>query len=228
MSSMRTWIKITGSLLVLLLLGVVLAISPKGDRDGCIDRAPQRGQKQLTGYELIDIARGEVWVTADWAPETFADFSLPRLWVTWLKNDPRVTVADTKRFLKSPGCSLEGQFTYMQAFGRDFFQVVQLKQRRMKADDEGLIRKVLLEKYHLLGYAKGKTVSLLNSPAGDRYILVATTLNRTSEPTIPPGWSLTTHLLAEDLQVELFGDVEVLRLDNEDSYQGPLPEGMPF
>jgi hypothetical protein len=114
----------------------------------------------------------------------------------------------------------------MRAFGRDFLQVVELIAINRPADDQGLIRRTELEKYHVLHYSAGRTVSILRSPTGERFIGVSESLERSSDtPTLPEGWTLTERLLTAELQVELLGRVSVLRMDNEDSYQGPLPKG---
>ena len=47
--------------------------------------------------------------------------------------------------------------------------------------------------------------------------------NRTSDDFIlPQGWVLEEIQLSEDLTVTLSGEVEIIRTDNEDSFQGPL------
>jgi hypothetical protein len=102
--------------------------------------------------------------------------------------------------------------------------VVRLISINGTADDQGLIRRIELEKYHVLDFAEGRAVSILRSPAGERFIAVSRSLDRTTDtPTVPDGWSLQEHLLNAELRVELLGQVSVLRMDNEDSYQGPLP-----
>ncbi len=117
----------------------------------------------------------------------------------------------------------------MTAFGRDLVQVVKFKSFSQPPNSEGLIRRVELEKYHELQYHAGRTISLLHSPHGEPFIAVARTLDRQADtPTLPEGWSLTKHLLEDDLRVDLNGEVSVLRMDNEDSYQGPLPAELVF
>jgi hypothetical protein len=93
------------------------------------------------------------------------------------------------------------------------------------ADNEGLISMTELEKYHLLTYSSGSNISILENPSGERFIEVSRSVNRSSDTfTLPEGWSLTSQLLQTDIQVELSGIVSVLRTDNEDSFQGPLPD----
>ena len=117
----------------------------------------------------------------------------------------------------------------MQAYDKGFLKVVQLITLNTPVDDQGLIRRTELEKYHVLTYFSGRTVSILQGPTGERFIWVARTVDRPPDPvTLPEGWNLTTHVLQTELPVDLSGNVSVLRTDNEDSFQGPLPDGISF
>lgn len=205
-------------------LTLVLAHRPYGKLEGCVARAPSL-EGDGPGYEVLNLPGRAVWATRDWTPEAFAAFSFPPSWLLWRKNDPRVGLADRGQFLQSPGCE-RGTYTHMRAFDRRFVQVVELIDLREPADDDGLIRRVALEKYHVLSFDTGRTVRVLGSPSGERFVEVSRTLERSSEPTVPEGWTLTEHHLNKPLRVELLGRVSVLRMDNEDSFQGPLPDGM--
>jgi hypothetical protein len=111
----------------------------------------------------------------------------------------------------------------MHAFDREFLQVVRLGKIHRPRDGFGLVRRIELEKHHVLTFSAGRTVSILENPAGEQFILVSRSLDRlTDTPTLPDDWTLEERLLTENLQVDLVGNVSVLRLDNEDSYQGPL------
>lgn len=205
-----------------LLIPVLTGCTGHTDREHCVARDP-RLERRDAGYELIDLAGRRVWLTTDWTTEEYASFSFPLSWALWRKNDPRVGLPDQSRFLRSPGCENDGEFSYMRAFDREFLQVVRLDKIRRPRDGFGLIKRVELEKYHVLTYAAGRTVNILENPAGEQFISVSRSLDRrTDTPTLPDGWTLTERLLTESLQIDLLGDVSVLRLDNEDSYQGPL------
>ena len=175
------------------------------------------------GFELIDLVSGEVWLTKDWTLQEFERFELPISQSLWLKNDPRTGVAQSGKFLKSPGCE-RGEFTYMQAHGREFLHVVDMDGMATELDDEGLIMAVQLNKHHSLGFNEGAEVKVLSDPSGQRFILVARTLLDVKDvPSVPEGWSLESFVLAAPFKVQLDGKVSVLRMDNEDSFQGPLP-----
>lgn len=208
-----------------LLVAVFLLFRPVGVRESCVARAPQL-ERANVGYELIDLVRKEVWLTVEFTPGEFAEFSAPLLWI---KNQPREGVSDGGRFLRSPGCSQPGQFTYLHAFGKEFLNVVRLKEMNKSADVDGLIRETILEKYHIMTYIAGRTVSILQNPSGEQFILVSRDAYRTSDTfALPEGWSIDEYELTEDLEVDLSGRVSVLRTENEDSYQGPLPSNLDF
>ncbi len=211
----------------LILISILITGYQPAERERCISRSPAF-EGDGPGYELLNLADGDVWATRSWTPEDYAEFSLPVSWAFWRKNDPRITLADRGQFLQSPGCDI-GQYSYMKAFDKEFLQVVQLIAMNQPVDRQGLIRAVELEKYHVLHYAAGRTVSILQDPSGQQFIGVSQSLERsTVTPTLPEGWTLAEHQLTEDLQVDLLEQVTVLRLDNEDSFQGPLPQGISF
>jgi hypothetical protein len=210
---------------ILIMVTIPAGCMPVQELEECVSLEPA-SDGEGAGYELIDLLNKEVWATADFTAEEYAAFSPPLL---WLKNDPRIMVADGAEFLKSPGCSEPGQFTYMRAYDKGFLNVVQLITLDTPVDDQGLIRRTELEKYHVLTYFSGRSVSILQGPTGERFIWVARTVDRPPDPaTLPEGWTLTTHVLQTELPVDLSGNVSVLRTDNEDSFQGPLPDGISF
>ncbi|MEL6445558.1 MAG: hypothetical protein AAFQ86_15125, partial [Bacteroidota bacterium] len=205
----------------------VLAFRSYGEQEHCAADAPVLGEEG-SGYEVLNLAGRDVWATRDWTPEAFEAFSFPATWLLWRKNDPRVGLADRAEFLQSPGCE-RGTYSHMAAFDRRFVQVVELIDLREPADDDGLVRRVSLEKYHVLHFDAGRTVRVLASPTGERFIEVSWTLLRKAyTPTLPTGWTLTSHRLSEPLRIELLGRVSALRMDNQDSFQGPLTGAVPL
>jgi uncharacterized protein YceK len=186
-------------------------------------RTFEKGQ----GFELIDFKAMQVWGTADWTTPAFSSFDLPLSWLLWRKNDPRQGQADSAAFLRSPGCN-DGQYTYMAAFGRRFLHVVDLKEFRADVGSAGApIRAVTLTKHHQLHFEKGSRLQILSDPSGVRYLLVARTVSpKTNRPDLPMGWTIRQGVLSEPWDYVLDGLVKVLRLNNEDSYQGPLPAAL--
>ena len=210
---------------LLIMISILAGCIEVEELETCVSREPAL-HGEGAGYELIDLLNKEVWGTADFTPEEYAAFLPPLLWI---KNDPRILMADRGEFLRSPGCSEAGQYTYLQAFDREFLNVVKLVSMDQPADDQGLIRRTQLEKYHLLTYLAGRTVYILQSPTGERFIWVSRSVNPPSDTfTLPDEWTLTSNVLSTELSVDLSGDVSVLRTDNEDSFQGPLPDDISF
>ncbi len=198
-----------------------LAACGGGQRQSCVERAPNFDESADAGYELLDFGRRQVWATTDWTPADFEQFSLPLSWAFWGKNDPRVGLADGAQFLRSPGCEADGQYSYMTAFGREFVQVVELDGMTRLGDGA---RQVALEKHHRLMFDAGRTVSLLISPDAEQYVCFVETLDRADAPArLPEGWRLSAVELSSALSVDLIGQVTVIRLSNEDSCQGPIP-----
>ena len=92
-----------------------------------------------------------------------------------------------------------------------------------------LIRKSEVEKYHIIKYEKGEKVSVLRNNKGKRFIWVSSTRNRSPEFVLPKGYTIITHKLKEDKEVNLSGVIEVLRLTtNQDSFQGPIADNLVF
>ena len=69
------------------------------------------------------------------------------------------------------------------------------------------------------------TATLLVSPEGERYVLVSRDAGRTTdETTLPDGWELVEEPAPDGVTFRLDGRTKVIRADNEDSFQGPIPE----
>ena len=220
--------RMLSAVILSVIIGAFFAFSKKGERQYCV-AGPLPQDSSEVGIEIVNPLGKEVWATRDWAPSSFQEFSFPIHWLFWQKNDPRRLIADSGQILRSPGCEQDGKYNRMRAFGRDFMQPVRLMRLRSYADEERLIRRVTLEKYHALTYKAGRQINILNAPDGSRYILVAqTAFHRTAEPTLPSGWQLTNHILEEELQITLSGIIDVLRTDNQDSFQGPIPNHVRF
>lgn len=96
-------------------------------------------------------------------------------------------------------------------------------------DPEGLLRASLVEKHHEITWPRGGSMTVLTSPEGERYVLVSRDARRVSDaPTIPSGWTLEVVRLREELTIRLPLRTTVIRADNEDSFQGPLPPDLVF
>ncbi|MEM1268293.1 MAG: hypothetical protein AAGI50_19995 [Pseudomonadota bacterium] len=177
------------------------------------------------GFEFIDIGRLQVWASRDWTVESFEAFEMPVTEPFWFKNSPRLLEPDRAVFRRSPGCAAEGHFTYRDVDGRQHLHVVSLIKVARAVDPDGLIKQTDLIKHHVLEYDGGRTIALLIAPDGRRFIRVSRGLeSEGAVPHLPEGWRIEEAPLGQNIIVDLDGAVSVLRLDNGDSYQGPLPE----
>lgn len=223
---MKTAITILTVLFVIVVTPSVIVALNAPVREVCIDKRPQVASQQI-GYELIDLMRREAWVTTDWTLEDYAEFSVPVTALNWIKNQPRDGSASRASVLRSPGCERDGQFTFMNTFGREFFHIADVTRAGLGHGPNGTITEAAVFKYHRLQFDAGQTVSILVSPQGDRFIRVNRTAGQpvgepVGVPALPKDWELHEQTLDRSRQVDLFGEVRVLRLRNGTSYQGPI------
>ncbi|MEL7535249.1 MAG: hypothetical protein AAFN10_28390 [Bacteroidota bacterium] len=223
--------------LFILLIAIGLFVSACSEeyadlgKDNPVEECVERGLKVEKGteafYEIIDRKGKEVWGTWDFTAEDFEALKIPLFRRTaWFKNSAREGFVDTMQFMRSPGCPEDGMFTYKEMYGRDWLKVVELIEIRQKIEGtDGLLEGNLLIKYHRVKFYAGKTVFMLSSPDGEQYISLTRDVNRdTDSSSFPDNWSVSSHTLTKDLPLDLFGEVLVIRVDNGDSYQGPLAD----
>ena len=75
----------------------------------------------------------------------------------------------------------------------------------------------------LITYYAGSTVPVLISPDGEIYPLVSRDAQRTTdESPIPTGWTVVEHTFTEDYTTRLPNPTLNIRVENQDSYQGPV------
>lgn len=208
----------------LALLGMTACDTTTDDTDAVVCGAPSVRDAEVGElfYELIDLQTRTVWGTPDLTPEQFNALELPD---RWAKNQIREGQTDDGRFLRTPDCDSDGKFTEEMLFGFRFQHIVNLVSTNESIDEAGLLHVNQVFKYHELEFHTDSAVSILESPAGTRYIMVSRDAARTTDtPNLPIGWSITDYDLTADLTVELFDVVDNIRADNEDSFQGPLPQ----
>jgi hypothetical protein len=181
-------------------------------------------------HELFD-PEGTVWLTFDLTPEEYDALELPE---GWNRNQSRGGVASDDspgpqgRFLRSPGREV-GVFTHREMFGALWQHMTNIVGFQGFLDDQNLLIASTVQKDHELTWRAGSNITVLTSPAGEHYALISRDARRTSDtPTIPDGWLLRTFRLEEDLPIRLPFDTTVVRTDNQDSFQGPLPAAIDF
>ena len=207
--------------LLLVLFGII------GCSDGS-DSPPSQEEESRVGFEILEI-QSPTSIRAWISPEmTFEEFEALEVDPGWIKNQPRESEecgADDSRFIKSPDSTEDGDILIQDFYGFNWFHSATVTQTNIPLDDEGLLSGSLVRKFHELTYNAGSCLVLLISPEGDVYFRVGRDANRVSdEPSIPNLWRLEEYTTPEKLVIELFEENLVIRTDNEDSFQGPVPE----
>ena len=182
---------------------------------------------RVSGFELLDQLYKQVWGNASITREQWDAITLPPTWLFWMKNSERELLA-TGGFLRSPECPADGQYSYKQLFGSEWLNLTNFKSLNQPVDEAGLITLSVMWKYHQLNYAVGAKVHTLTAPDGQVYIETSRDPQRTSDTApLPPGWTQSQgYTVTTPFTVNLFGDaIANYRLNNGDSYQGPMVAG---
>lgn len=209
------------------LLLILLAIFGCSDSS---DSPPSQEEEPRVGFEILEIQSPSsirAWIS----PEiTFEEFEALEVDPGWIKNQPRESSveecgADDSRFIKSPDSTEGGDILVEEIYGFNWFHAATVTQANIPLDEEGLLNGSMVRKFHELTYNAGSCLVLLISPEGEVYFRIGRDANRVSdEPSIPNLWRLEEYTTPENLVIELFEENLVIRTDNEDSFQGPVPE----
>lgn len=180
------------------------------------------------GFEIIEIQSPNsirAWISPDITFDEFAALELPQ---GWIKNQPRESAecgADTVRFTRSPDSTEDGDILLQEFFGFNWFHAATITEMNIGIDEDGLLEGTTVRKFHELTYNAGSCLVLLISPEEEVYFRIGRDANRVSdEPAVPNTWRLEEYTTPEKLVIKLFEENLVIRTDNEDSFQGPVPE----
>ena len=180
------------------------------------------------GFEIIEIQSENAslaWVSPF---ITFSEFEALELPDNWMKNQPRespVCGSDRSSFLKSPDATEDGDIVFGEHFGFRWFHAATVIEENIPMDEAGLLRGFVVKKFHELTYEVGSCMILLVSPDGEAYFRMGRDATRTcNTPTLPEGWKLVDYVVEETLVIQLFDEILVIRTDNQDSFQGPVPQ----
>ena len=194
---------------------------------GCGDSAPPE-EEERQGFEILEIQSPtsiRAWISPTITRDEFDALEVPS---GWLKNQPRESPtcgADQVRFVKSPDGVAEDDILVEEHFGFTWFHAATVIEPNVPIDDDGLLIGNRVRKFHELTYEAGSCLVLLTSPDGEVYFRVGRDANRvTDEPTLPDQWRIQDIVAPETLVLELFNENLVIRTDNKDSFQGPVPE----
>ena len=183
------------------------------------------GQVPEAGFEIIELREDgtlRAWLSL---AITLEEFDALELTAGWTKNQPRGGGGPNGSvFCGSPG-SDDGEMVVAEHFGHEWAHVATIVETGVTVDDEGLLLGNVIEKEHVITYAAGATVPLLISPDGAIYPLVSRDSRRTTDdsPT-PAGWTVVEHTFVEDYTTRLPNPILNIRVENQDSYQGPVTD----
>ena len=204
--------------LLLLLAPCIIGCSDGSDLKN--DETPPR-----VGFEILEIQSPNsirAWISPVITREEFDALELPE---GWFKNQPRESEPDASRFHRSPGAAAEGEFLVEELFGFPWMHAATVTQSNIPLDEQGLLRGSAVAKFHEVTFNAGRTLAVLFSPEGEPYLRLNRDANRVSEePSIPDSWRLVEYTTPDQLVIQLPEEVLVIRADNEDSFQGPVPE----
>ena len=79
--------------------GMVYALTPD-QTDVCLPETPDRSENRI-GYKVIDLMRGQAWVSTILTPDEFEELRLGVFAPHWIKNSPRKGVAEAASVLRS-------------------------------------------------------------------------------------------------------------------------------
>ena len=187
---------------------------------------PESDKEKPRGFEILQPRPDgtyRAWVGPTITSEEFAALALPD---DWIKNQPReagVDGPDANRFLRSPDGLEDGDFLVEDIFGFPWLHAATVVEQAAPLDKDGLLSVTRVRKYHEITYNRGSTLVLLVAPSGDVYFRIGRDADRISDrPTIPSLWRLVEYTTEQPVILELFNGNEVIRTDNEDSFQGPV------
>ncbi|MEL7209193.1 MAG: hypothetical protein AAGK32_13335 [Actinomycetota bacterium] len=182
------------------------------------------------GFEILDRREDGtlvVWLSVAITEEEFDALELPP---NWVKNQPRGdgeggdsgAGPDEGVFCGSPG-STDGEVVITEHFGHEWAHVATIVEVGVPLDEEGLLLGNRVAKEHEITYFAGSTVPVLISPDGEAYPLVSRDARRTTDASpIPAGWTVVDHTFTEDYTTRLPNPILNIRVQNQDSYQGPV------
>ena len=118
-----------------------------------INNEVNEGEEDRVGFEIIEQlpdGTARAWISP---AINFSEFEALELPDNWVKNQPRespVCGADQNRFLKSPDGEGEGDILVEEHFGFMWFHGATVTQLDVPLDDGGLLRGIMVKKYHEL------------------------------------------------------------------------------
>ena len=182
-------------------------------------------QEVRVGFEIMEIRSANEIIAWGNFEMTQCEFDAINLPLGWFKNQPRESMPDSAMFFSSPTSTVEGELVTNDLFGHTWTHLTTITQANIALDDQGLLTGSTVVKEHQLTFNPGSTLFVLFSPEAEPYVMVTRDAQRISDtPSIPTDWELVEYTTSNPLVFQLPSETLVIRADNEDSFQGPVPE----
>ncbi len=182
-------------------------------------------EEDRIGAEILEIQSPNsirAWISPEISRDEFAALEVDE---GWRKNQPRESVEcgpDDGRFIKSPDAV--DDILIQEFYGYSWFHSATVFETNLPIDDEGFFTGFRVKKYHEITYNQGSCMVLLTSPEGEVFFRVGRDADRPTDTfSVPEGWRVESYTTPETLIIELFDETLVIRTDNQDSFQGPVP-----
>mgnify|MGYP007073182533 FL=1 len=177
------------------------------------------------GCEILEVQSRESirgWISPNITRAQFDALDLPP---GWIKDQPREGDRDARRFHRSPGATVDGEFLDAELFGFEWRHSATTIRAGFALDEAGLLIGSTVVKSHEVTFEAGRTVYVLVSPDDEAYFRIGRDADRTRDvPTIPDTWRLVEYVTPERLASRLPAARLVIRTDNQDSFQDPVHE----
>ena len=202
--------------------------SISAQRTGNGEQPSQPSQEEdRIGAEILEIQSPtsiRAWISPEISRDEFASLEVDE---GWRKNQPREGAEcgpDDGRFIKSPDSVEDGDILIQEFYGYSWFHAATVFETNVSVDAQGLFTGARVRKYHEITYNVGSCMVLLISPEGEVFFRVGRDADRLTDTfAVPNGWRVESYTTPETLIIELFDETLVIRTDNQDSFQGPVP-----
>jgi hypothetical protein len=179
------------------------------------------GARQDHG-EVLDRTTGNVWQSLE--PISREDYEALPLEPSWLRIGVGSGAMDEHWFARSPGAHEDGPMEQREIGGHRFGLCARPASAPTQPEGPEGPRHILVQKHHVICFAAGREIPILQRPDGQRFVHVIEGGQRKPALALPDGWRVETVKLAEDWVLQLPTPTTVFFFPNGDSYQGPLAE----
>jgi len=170
--------------------------------------------------EILDSSSGNVWQSI--GPIARRDYEALPLEPGWLGLGIGTGAMDEHWFTRSPGAAADGPLQQREIGGHRFGLCARPLSAPTRSEGRTGPLHVSVEKHHVLRFAAGCAVAVLEHPDGRRFVHVIEGGAGKAPLPLPDGWRVEMLPLAGDWVVELPTPTTVFFFANGDSYQGPL------